>query len=171
MGKSTLFNALTSQHQHTGNWPGKTVAMARGCCATECSCYELADLPGTYSLRPHSPEEEVARAFLTDCHPDAAVVVCDTTCLERNLNLALQVMKLCPKTLICVNLLDKARRKGITVNLKLLAHRLEVPVIGTSARDNTSPLRLLMALNDLLKSRSLYSPRPVPYPTRLEQPP
>ena len=169
VGKSTLFNALTHSRQHTGNWPGKTVSVARGTCESERYSYELVDLPGTYSLHTKSPEEEVARDFLLTQPPDAAVVVCDGACLERNLNLALQVMELCPKTLVCVNLLDEAKRRGIRVDLKRLSQKLGVPVIGTSIRDETSSLRLLTALDDLLIGRTVCHPKPVPYPVEVER--
>ena len=110
VGKSTVFNALTGLHQHTGNWPGKTVANAQGRCEHQGRGYVLVDLPGTYSLMAHSAEEAVARDFLCFGGADCAVVVCDATCLERNLNLVLQTLELMPRTVVCVNLLDEARR-------------------------------------------------------------
>ena len=167
VGKSTLFNALTGMRQHTGNWPGKTVELARGRCASEGRRYLLVDLPGTYSLLAHSPEEEVARDFLCFGGADAAVVVCDATALERNLNLVLQILELCPRTLVCVNLLDEAARKGLKVDLPLLADRLGVPVVGTSARDRTSQARLLSALDALMEAPEP-QPRPVRYSAALE---
>ena len=167
VGKSTLFNGLTDMHQHTGNWPGKTVALAQGRCASEQNDYLFVDLPGTYSLMAHSPEEEVARDFICFGGADAAVVVCDATCLERNLNLVLQTLELCPRTLVCVNLLDEAQRKGVEVNLPLLAQKLGVPVVGTSVRDKSSQARLLAALDDLLAG-PLPKPVPVRYPSVLE---
>ena len=128
VGKSTVFNGLTGMKQHTGNWPGKTVSIAQGGCRGREFSYVLVDIPGTYSLLAHSAEEEVARNFICFGEPDAAVVVCDATCLERSLNLALQVMELCPKTLVCVNLLDEAKRRGIKINLAKLEEELGVPV-------------------------------------------
>ena len=110
VGKSTVFNALTGLHQHTGNWPGKTVTNAQGCCTHKGQGYVLVDLPGCYSLQAHSAEEEAARDFLCFGGVDCAAVVCDATCLERNLNLALQVLEITPRTVVCVNLLDEARR-------------------------------------------------------------
>ena len=133
VGKSTVFNALTGLRQHTGNWPGKTVGLAQGRCEHGGRGYVLVDLPGTYSLRAHSAEEAVARDFLCRGGADAAVVVCDATCLERNLNLVLQTIELCPRTVVCVNLLDEAARKGIRVDLAMLSDRLGVPVVGTAA--------------------------------------
>ena len=133
VGKSTLFNALTGMKQHTGNWPGKTVSVAEGRLVTQKNEYVLVDIPGTYSLMPHSAEEEVAGNFICFGDYKAAVVVCDATCLERNLNLALQIMEVAPKTVVCVNLLDEAKRKKIDIDLKRLSKRLKVPVVGTVA--------------------------------------
>ena len=124
VGKSTIFNALTGMRQHTGNWPGKTVANAQGWCTYRDRGYVLVDIPGCYSLFAHSAEEEVARDFLCFDRPDAAVVVCDATCLERNLNLVLQVMEAVPRVVVAVNLMDEARKKGVTLDLPLLSLRL-----------------------------------------------
>jgi len=110
-GKSTLFNALTGLKQHTGNWPGKTVEMKKGSFQHHGWTCEVVDLPGTYSLTPASPEEEAARDFLRSGNSDAVVVVADATCLERGLHLALQVMQLTPKTILCLNLMDEAKRQ------------------------------------------------------------
>ena len=117
VGKSTVFNALTNLNQHTGNWPGKTVATAQGRCVRLGESILFVDLPGTYSLLAHSAEEEAARDFLCFGGGDGAVVVCDATCLERNLNLVLQVLEITPRTVVCVNLLDDAAKKGIHVYL------------------------------------------------------
>ena len=133
VGKSTLFNALTGLRQHTGNWAGKTVATARGEYTFEGKRYQLVDLPGTYSLAAHSQEEAVARDYIQSGQADAVVVVCDATCLERNLILVLQVLELTGKVLVCVNLLDEAERLGIQVDLSGLSQRLGVPVVGTAA--------------------------------------
>lgn len=135
VGKSTVFNALTGMRQHTGNWPGKTVSNAQGHCMQEGEGYVLVDLPGTYSLMAHSAEEEVARDFLCFGGADAAVVVCDATCLERNLNLVLQTLEITPHTVICVNLMDEAKKKGIQLDLTALERLLGVPVTGAAARD------------------------------------
>ena len=136
VGKSTVFNALTGLRQHTGNWAGKTVALARGAYTHEGREYTLVDLPGTYSLAAHSPEEKVARDFIERGDADGVVVVCDATCLERNLILALQVLELTGRVLVCVNLLDEARRLDINVDLEGLSRRLGVPVLGISAGRN-----------------------------------
>ena len=108
VGKSSLFNALTGLHQHTGNWPGKTVATAAGTCSIDGAAVELIDLPGTYSLSARSPEEEVAAEYISFGCADAVIVVCDATALERNLYLALQVMEITDHVVICVNLMDEA---------------------------------------------------------------
>lgn len=133
VGKSTLFNALTGMRQHTGNWPGKTVAVAQGRCVHKGRCFLLVDLPGTYSLSAHSAEEEIARDFLADGQADAAVVVCDATCLERSLIFAIQVMEQVGRVVLCVNLMDEARSHGIRVDLQSLSRQLGVPVVGASA--------------------------------------
>ncbi len=149
VGKSTLFNALTGMKQHTGNWPGKTVANAQGRCSTEKQRYVLVDIPGTYSLMAHSAEEEVARDFICFGHPDAVVVVCDATCLERNLNLVLQVIEVGVPVVVCVNLIDEAKRKHITVNIEKLEERLGVPVVPTVARKKRTLKALLERLDGL----------------------
>ena len=133
VGKSTLFNTLTGLRQHTGNWPGKTVAVAQGEYTHRGRRFLLVDMPGTYSLDAHSAEEEVARDFLTDGQADATVVVCDATCLERSLMFALQVMERVERVVLCVNLLDEARNHGIEVDLALLSRQLQIPVVGTCA--------------------------------------
>lgn len=135
VGKSTLFNALTGMNQHTGNWAGKTVSTAVGSYSYNGAEYILADLPGTYSLSSHSKEEEAARNFLCFEKPCGAVVVCDASCLERNLNLVIQTMEIMPRVLVCVNLLDEAEKKNISVDLKKLEELLGVPVVGVTARE------------------------------------
>ena len=145
VGKSTLFNRLTGLHQHTGNWSGKTVATAIG----RCGDYRLVDLPGTYSLLPHSEEERVARDYLLRDEAEAVVVVCDACCLERNLNLVLQCRELCRRVLVCVNLLDEAERRGIRVDCAALSLGLGLPVVGVTAREKGSRERLLAALDAL----------------------
>jgi ferrous iron transport protein B len=134
VGKSTVFNALTGMKQHTGNWPGKTVVNAQGVHRFKDNNYILVDLPGTYSLMAHSVEEEIARDFILSGEADVTVVVCDATCLERNLNLVLQVTKITPKVVVCINLLDEAKKKKIEIDLPVLEKELGVPVAGTNAR-------------------------------------
>ena len=134
VGKSTVFNELTGMHQHTGNWPGKTVSGAVGVCRRDDEKFTIVDLPGCYSLKAHSPEEEVARDFIEEGNPDAVVVVCDATALERNLNLVLQTIEKTNKVVVCVNLLDEAEKKKIKIDFKKLEKLLGVSVVGISAR-------------------------------------
>ena len=154
VGKSTLFNALTGMHQHTGNWPGKTVANAQGICQSKNHSYILVDLPGTYSLLAHSTEEEIARNYLCFSQPDAVVIVCDATCLERNLNLVLQTLEICRNVIVCVNLMDEAKRKQIHLDISKLSSRLGVPVIGTIARKKNSLQTLLNKLDYIMEAPS-----------------
>lgn len=163
VGKSTVFNSLTGLHQHTGNWTGKTVSAAAGKFETQRFSYTAVDLPGTYSLLAHSAEEEAARNYICFDAPDAIIVVCDATCLERSLNLALQVMEICPKTLICVNLLDEAARRGISVDLKALENRLGVPVVGTNAHKKQTLKQLTDALDKLCCGELSPNPRELRY--------
>ncbi len=134
VGKSTVFNSLTGLNQHTGNWPGKTVESAYGIYTYRQKKFALIDLPGTYSLVPHSAEEEVSRDYILCENPDAVIVVCDATCLERNLNLLLQTMEISPRVVLCLNLMDEAKRKGVYIDTKALSRRLGIPVIPTTAR-------------------------------------
>jgi len=134
VGKSTIFNALTGLHQHTGNWPGKTVDNAQGSFQFQQKSFLLVDLPGTYSLLAHTVEEQIARDFLCFASPDVTVVVLDATCLERNLNLALQVFEITPKVIICLNLMDEARKKNIMIDVPSLERELGVPVVAAAAR-------------------------------------
>ena len=150
VGKSTIFNALTGMKQHTGNWAGKTVSNAEGVCQSENFSYTLVDIPGTYSLLSHSPEEEIARDFLKFGGSHAVIVVCDATCLERNLNLCLQIMEICPNVLVCVNLLDQAKRRHIKVDLEKLSQELGVRVIGTIGHKNKSVKAILSALDEVI---------------------
>lgn len=168
VGKSTLFNNLTGMNQHTGNWPGKTVANAQGYCKTSEHSYVLVDIPGTYSLMAHSAEEEVARNFICFGKPDATVVVCDATCLERNLNLVYQTIEISEKTLVCVNLLDEAKRKKISVDLKMLSDKLGVPVVGTTARRKRTLNDLLRELDSLIDGRTASIPKTVVYDSVVE---
>lgn len=176
VGKSTVFNALTHLHQHTGNWPGKTVANAQGYCSHRGEGYVLVDLPGCYSLQAHSAEEESARDFLCFggsgggalCLPDCAVVVCDATCLERNLNLVLQVLEITPNTVVCVNLLDEARRKGIQVDLQKLSGLLGVPVTGAAAREGKGLTALMDHVAELCSTPLSPTHPPVLYDQKTE---
>jgi Fe2+ transport system protein B len=148
-GKSTVFNALTGLRQHTGNWPGKTVARAEGGFEYGEKRFKLVDLPGTYSLMASSVDEEIARDFILFGQPDVTVIVVDATRLERNLNLALQVLEITDKAVICLNLMDEAQRHGLQVDDRRLARDLGVPVIATSARRNEGIPELLQAVHDV----------------------
>ena len=153
VGKSTVFNALTGLNQHTGNWSGKTVSNAQGRFKSKAKSYLVVDIPGTYSLNANSCEEEIARNFICFGKSDITVVVCDATCLERNLNLAIQIMEITDNVIVCVNFLDEAKRKGIFVNIKLLQERLGVPVIGITARKKKTLTPLINALDDFKSQR------------------
>ena len=133
VGKSTVFNALTGLHQHTGNWAGKTVDVATGTFTWQGSEVTVVDLPGTYSLQTSSPEEDIALDYLLHGQANGVVVVCDATCLERNLILALQVLEVTGNVVVCVNLMDEAQRLGVQVDLTVLADALGVTVVGVSA--------------------------------------
>lgn len=149
VGKSTVFNALTGLRQHTGNWPGKTVARAEGAFRYDGQTYRLVDLPGTYSLLATSVDEEVARDFVLFGRPDVTVVVVDATRLQRNLNLVLQVLEITPRVVVCLNLMDEAERRGLQVDARRLARDLGVPVVPTSARHGEGMDRLLTAIHEV----------------------
>ncbi len=134
VGKSTIFNYLTGMNQHTGNWPGKTVSNAQGEYEHKGRSFKLVDIPGTYSLISSSLEEEVARDFICFANPDAIIVVLDATCLERNLNLALQILEITKDVVVCVNLIDEAEKKKIHIDIDELSLQLGVPVVCTNAR-------------------------------------
>ncbi|MCI8587499.1 MAG: ferrous iron transporter B [Clostridia bacterium] len=143
VGKSTIFNNLTGMHQHTGNWAGKTVSNATGCCSYLNKNFLLVDIPGTYSIMSNSQEEQIARDFICFGNPDVTIIVVDATCLERQLNLVFQTMEITNNIIVCVNLLDEAQKKGINIDLKLLSKKLGVPVVGTIARDKKTLNHLL----------------------------
>ena len=159
VGKSTIFNALTGMRQHTGNWPGKTVSSARGEYEFEGELYELVDLPGTYSLMPHSAEEEIARNFICAGGAWATVVVCDATCLERNLNLVIQTLEITDRAVVCVNLMDEAKKKGIIPNFNKLSELLGVQVVGTSARSAKGLKELKRAVQKLEQGAYSHAPK------------
>jgi len=158
-GKSTVFNALTGLNQHTGNWPGKTVSLAEGKFVYEGSAYTLVDLPGTYSLLSASTDEEIARDFILFGRPDCTVVVVDATSLERNLNLVLQVMEITNKVIVCVNLMDEARRKGIEVDIDQLSKDLGVPAVGTAARYGEGLGELVRTITEVIDGRIETTPK------------
>ena len=151
VGKSTLFNALTGLDQHTGNWAGKTVASAQGRFRSNENNYLLVDLPGCYSLLARSPEEEIARDFIASGNAELTVVVCDATCLCRGLSLALQTLELSQNVIVCVNLMDEAERRGISLDLPELSQRLGIPVVGARARRRHG-------LDELVSSLDAFTP-------------
>lgn len=157
-GKSTLFNTLTGLNQHTGNWPGKTVTRAEGGYVFQNVRYKLVDLPGTYSLLSASQDEEVARNFILFGQPDCTVVVTDATALERNLNLVLQVLEITEKVVVAVNLMDEAKRKGITVDTRSLARDLGVPVIPITARNGEGVQTLLSTIASVISGEIAIKP-------------
>ncbi len=167
VGKSTVFNGLTGLKQHTGNWAGKTVVTACGYHSTDKASYVIVDLPGTYSLVPNSPEEATARDFILENDIDAVVVVCDATCLERNINLVLQTIEATKNVVVCVNLMDEARRKKIDLNLSLLSKRLGTVVVGIEARNKNSLNLLMSALDNVIDEKQNVGLR-LTYPQKIE---
>ena len=149
VGKSTIFNALTGMHQHTGNWPGKTVEKVCGYRIYNGVKYEIDDLPGTYSLMAHSKEEEVTRDYVYFGEYDGLIVVCDACSLERNLNLVMQVLEVTKNVVVVINLVDEAKKKGIVIDYDKLSNYLGVSVIPTVARNKKGVTDVLDALNDL----------------------
>jgi ferrous iron transport protein B len=157
-GKSTVFNALTGLRQHTGNWPGKTVTRAEGGFEYGGHRYKLVDLPGTYSLLATSLDEEIARDFILFGQPDVTVVVVDATRVERNLNLVLQVLEITDRAVICLNLIDEARRHNLQVDERRLARDLGVPVVPTAARYGEGLPELLQAVSEVATGRTVCRP-------------
>ena len=168
-GKSTVFNALTGLRQHTGNWPGKTVARAEGGFGYADNRYKLVDLPGTYSLLATSMDEEIARDFILFGQPDVTVVVVDSTRLERNLNLTLQVLEITDRVVVCLNLMDEARRHGLQIDERRLARDLGVPVVPTAARQQEGIPELLQAIDDVASGRTVGKPHRVRSESRVMQ--
>ncbi len=168
-GKSTVFNRLTGLRQHVGNWPGKTVTRTEGVWFREGRRLLLVDLPGTYSLLSTSEEEEIARDYLVFGTPDCTVVVVDAACLERNLNLVFQVLEITDRVVVCVNLMDQARTKGIHINQELLESELGVPVALVSARFGEGMEILEEKILGVVENRIRTRPARVPYDPQLEQ--
>jgi len=169
VGKSTIFNALTGLHQHTGNWPGKTVDNAQGDFQYRQKSFIIIDLPGTYSLLAHTVEEQIARDFLCFANPDVTVVVLDATCLERNLNLALQVFEITPKVIVCLNLMDEAQKKDLVIDLPSLERELGVPVIATSARQGEGLKELREKIYQVATGALQTRPRQIVYSSDVEE--
>ena len=157
VGKSTLFNRLTGMNQHTGNWPGKTVELAQGNYTYKGREYHLVDLPGTYSLVSRSREETVAEEFVRSGEADCTVVVCDATCLERTLYLALQIIEISPRVVLCINLLDEAQRAGKCIAAEKIQQALGVPVVLTSADSGEGIPKLQEAVRNVCDG---YAPTP-----------
>jgi ferrous iron transport protein B len=162
-GKSTVFNSLTGLRQHTGNWPGKTIARAEGGFSLNGRRYKLVDLPGTYSLLSATEDEQVARDFILFGRPDVTVVVLDPMRLERNLNLALQVLQITEKAVVCVNLMDEARAHGLSVDPRGLARDLGVPVVLAAARQGEGIDQLLKEIDDMANGRTDCRPHRLEY--------
>ena len=161
VGKSTIFNSLTGMHQHTGNWTGKTVENAAGICNYKNKRYLLVDIPGTYSLIADSEEEKIARNYISSGKADVTLVIVDATCLERNLNLVFQIMNLTPKVIVCVNLLDEARKKGISVDIGKLSNLLGIPVVGTIARKKKTLTNLENTLYNACEGNLTFFPNKI----------
>ena len=160
-GKSTVFNALTGLRQHTGNWPGKTVTRAEGGFQYNDKRFKLVDLPGTYSLLSTSEDEEVARNFILFGRPDVTVIVVDASRLERNLNLVLQVLEITNQAVLCLNLMDEAKRHDITIDDRTLAKDLGIPVIPTSARNREGVNELLQTVYQVAAQEIECKPRKI----------
>ena len=160
-GKSTVFNALTGLRQHTGNWPGKTVSRAEGAYAYGDKKYKLVDLPGTYSLLSTSEDEEVARNFILFGKPDVTIIVADAGRLERNLNLVLQILEITDKAVLCLNLMDEAKRNGIVIDLRTLSKELGIPVVPTSARYQQGIPELIQTIDEIASGNIVCKPRKI----------
>lgn len=167
-GKSTLFNALTGLKQHTGNWAGKTVSLAKGSFTFKNKTFQFIDLPGTYSLFSNSRDEEVARNYIVFEKPDVTLVVLDATSLERNFNLALQVLEMTKNVILCINLIDEAEKQGIRINEKLLMNRLGVPVVKISARNKQGFAVLLDTIDRIVSGDIECSPAQMNYSPEIE---
>lgn len=157
-GKSTVFNALTGLKQHTGNWPGKTVTRAEGAFAYNEQKYKLIDLPGTYSLLSTSEDEEVARNFILFGKPSVTIIVVDASRVERNLNLVLQILEITDKAVLCLNLMDEARRNNIIIDERSLARKLGIPVVATSARFHQGIPELIQTVSELANGKITCKP-------------
>lgn len=163
VGKSTIFNALTGMHQHTGNWPGKTVSNACGTCIHKEKTLLFVDIPGTYSIMSNSQEEEIARDYICFGKPDATVIILDATCIEKNLNLVFQTLEITNKVVVCVNLLDEAKKKHIHIDLEKLSSFLGVPVVGTTARKKKTLNHLLSTIVKVASSEIVCKPNLITY--------
>jgi Fe2+ transport system protein B len=161
-GKTTVFNALTGLRMHTGNWPGKTISRAEGGFSYDGKRFKLVDLPGTYSLLSASPDEEVARTFLLFGQPDVTVIVADATCMERNLNLVLQVLQITRRAVLCLNLMDEARAHGIEIDVRNLSRDLGIPVVPCAARSGEGVPELIKEISIMAARGDTPPPRRLP---------
>lgn len=166
VGKSTVFNVLTGLNQHTGNWPGKTVELAKGEYEFENKKINVVDLPGAYSMMAHSGEEEVSRDYICFENPDVVIVVCNASCLERNMNLLLQTLEITQNVIACVNMVDEAKSKGIIIDREKLQKTLGIPVIFTTARDGVGMDSLKVAVNSF---NIPDNPFPITYDKSIEE--
>jgi len=157
-GKSTVFNALTGLRQHTGNWPGKTVTRAEGAFQYNDQKYKLVDLPGTYSLLSTSEDEEAARDFILFGKPNVTVIVVDANRLERNLNLVLQILEITDKAVLCLNLMDEAKRNKISIDERTLSRDLGIPVVAASARFNEGIPNLIQTISEVANGTIICKP-------------
>ena len=156
-------------HQHTGNWAGKTVSNAKGEYEYNKNTYEIIDLPGTYSLMSNSEEEEIAKNYICSKPNDCIVVVVDATRLERSLNLAKQIMQIENKVIVCVNLLDEATKKGISIDLEQLTKKLGVPVVGVIARKKKTLKNLCQIIEDVCNGKIKIEPKSTEHEENVEK--
>ena len=168
VGKSTVFNALTGMNQHTGNWPGKTVSNAEGYYEYEGKTIKVVDLPGTYSLLSNSEEEEISRNYICFEEPDLIVVVADATSLERNLNLFYQISEITEKVILCVNLMDEAEKKGITIDEKVLKNKIGDYIVFAAARENRGIEELKQIIDLGIRSKKELNKSTVKYSKDIE---
>lgn len=168
-GKSTVFNVLTGLRQRVGNWPGTTVARSEGGFGYGDRRYRLVDLPGAYSLFAQGRDEAITRDFLLFGAPDVAVVVLDASRLERHLNLALQVLEICDRVVVALNLMDEADRAGIGIDVRHLTRQLGAPVVPMTARQRTGVPELLAAIDRTVGEPAGVRRRSVRLPPAVEQ--
>lgn len=168
-GKSTVFNGLTGLKQDTGNWPGKTVTQAQGYYTHQQQEYTLVDLPGTYSLLANSTDEQVARDFICFAKPSATIVVVDATKLERNLNLVLQIMEITNNVVVCLNLMDEAKRKNIEINVEGLSQDLQIPIIPTVAPKKIGLEKLKNKITAIIREEIKITPKQIKYSSQVEE--
>ncbi len=168
-GKSTVFNSLTGLRQHTGNWPGKTVTRAEGGYKYKEKTFKLVDLPGTYSLLSTSTDEEVARDFILFGQPDCTIIVVDATCLERNLNLVLQILEITDRVVVALNLMDEAKRKGMDIDTRSLSKDLGVPVIPTIAKTREGLGQLTKIVEEIVTKKVVNKPYKIKLEISLEK--